>query len=69
MSDELKMWLLKDLMFGKDVWDHENNPEIMELHDFGYGKVYDSNTQFAATTELGVQELSRLIKLYFVFLN
>lgn len=69
MSDELKMWLLKDLMFGKDVWDHENNEEIMQLHDFGYVRVYDDNVQFAATTELGIQELSRLIRLYFVFLN
>ena len=69
MSDELKMWLLKDLMFGKDVWDHENNEEIMQLHDFGYVKVYDEDVQFAATTELGIQELSRLIRLYFVFLN
>lgn len=65
----MKMWLLKDLMFGKDVWDHENNEEIMQLHDFGYVKVYDDNVQFAATTELGIQELSRLIRLYFVFLN
>ena len=63
------MWLLKDLMFGKDVWDHENNEEIMQLHDFGYVKVYDEDVQFAATTELGIQELSRLIRLYFVFLN
>jgi len=69
MSDELKMMLLKELMFGKDVWNHENREEIMILHDFGYVKVYDLNTEFAATTELGIEELERLIKLYFVFLN
>lgn len=69
MSDELKMMLLKELMFGKDVCDHENREEIMILHDFGYVKVYDLNMEFTATTELGIEELERLIKLYFVFLN
>jgi len=69
MSDELKMRLLKELMFGKDVCDHEHHEEIMFLHDFGFVKLYDDNMQFAATTEQGIEELSRLIKLYFVFLN
>ena len=69
MSDELKMMLLKELMFGKNVWDHEYREEIMILHDFGYVKVYDLNMEFTATTELGIEELERLIKLYFVFLN
>jgi len=69
MSDELKMILLKELMFGKDVWDHEHHEEIMFLNDFGFVKLYDDNMQFAATTELGIEELARLIKLYFVFLN
>jgi hypothetical protein len=69
MSDALKMELLKELMFGKDVWDHEHHEEIMYLYDFGYVKLYDDNMQFAATTEQGIEELSRLIKLYFVFLN
>ena len=69
MSDELKMCLLKELMFGKDVLDHEHNEEIMMLHDFGLVKLYDDNMQFAATTEMGIEELARLIKLYFVFLN
>ena len=62
MTDELKMSLLKELMFGKDV-------EIMMLYDFGLVKIYDDNMQFTATTESGIEELSRLIKLYFVFLN
>ena len=39
------------------------------LHDFGFVKLYDDNMQFAATTEMGIEELARLIKLYFVFLN
>jgi len=69
MSDELKMSLLKELMFGKDVWDHEHYNEIMMLYDFGFVKIYDDNMQFTATTEAGIEELSRLIKLYFVFLN
>jgi hypothetical protein len=69
MSDELKMMLLKELMFGKDVWDHEHHEQIMMLHDFGFVKLYDDNMQFTATTELGIEELARLIKLYFVFLN
>lgn len=69
MKDELKMALLKELMFGKEVWDHEHNAEIMMLHDFGFVKVYDDGVQFAATTESGIEELGRLIKLYFVFLN
>jgi hypothetical protein len=69
MSDELKMRLLKELMFGKEVWDHEHHEEIMILHDFGLVKLYDDNMQFVATTEQGIEELSRLIKLYFVFLN
>lgn len=69
MSDELKMMLLKELMFGKNVWDHENREEIMILHDFGFVEVYDTDNEFTATTELGVEELNRLIKLYFVFLN
>ena len=69
MSDELKMSLLKELMFGVDVWDHEHHGEIMFLHDFGLVKVYDEDLQFTATTEDGVLELERLIKLYFVFLN
>jgi len=69
MSDELKMMLLKELMFGKDVWDHEHHEEIMFLNDFGFVKLYDDNMQFAATTEMGIEELARLIKLYFVFLN
>jgi hypothetical protein len=69
MSDELKMCLLKELMFGKDVWDHEHNEGIMMLHDFGLVKLYDDNMQFAATTEIGIEELARLIKFYFVFLN
>lgn len=69
MSDELKMMLLKELMFGKDVWNHEHHEEIMFLNDFGFVKLYDDNMQFAATTEQGIEELSRLIKLYFVFLN
>jgi hypothetical protein len=69
MSDALKMELLKELMFGKDVWNHEHHEEIMYLHDFGYVKLYDDNMQFTATTEQGIEELSRLIKLYFVFLN
>ena len=43
--------------------------EIMFLHDFGFVKVYDEDLQFAATTDDGVLELKRLIKLYFVFLN
>jgi hypothetical protein len=41
----------------------------MFLHDFGLVKVYDEDLQFTATTEDGVLELKRLIKLYFVFLN
>jgi len=69
MSDELKMSLLKELMFGVDVWNHEHHKEIMFLHDFGLVKVYDEDLQFTATTEAGVLELERLIKLYFVFLN
>ncbi len=69
MTDELKMSLLKELMFGKDVWNHEHHEEIMFLHDFGLVKVYDEDLQFTATTEEGVLELKRLIKLYFVFLN
>ena len=69
MTDELKMSLLKELMFGKDVWNHEHHEEIMFLHDFGLVKVYDEDPQFTATTEEGVLELKRLIKLYFVFLN
>ena len=69
MSNELKMCLLKELMFGKDVWDHEHNEDIMMLHDFGLVKLYDDNMQFAATTEMGIEELARLTKLYFVFLN
>ena len=69
MSDELKMCLLKELMFGNDVLDHEHNEDIMMLHDFGFVKLYDDNMQFAATTEMGIEELARLIKLYFVFLN
>lgn len=56
-------------MFGKDVWDHEHYNEIMMLYDFGFVKIYDDNMQFTATTESGIEELSRLIKLYFVFLN
>ena len=69
MSDELKMSLLGDLIFGMDVWDHEHHEEIMFLHDFGLVKVYDEKLQFTATTEDGLSELSRLMKLYFVFLN
>lgn len=69
MSDELKMSLLKELMFGVDVWNHEHHEEIMFLHDFGLVKVYDEDLQFTATTEDGVLELERLMKLYFVFLN
>ena len=56
-------------MFGMDVWDHEHHEEIMFLHDFGLVKVYDRDLQFTATTEYGLSELERLIKLYFVFLN
>ena len=69
MSDELKMSLLNELMFGLDVCNHEHHEEIMFLHDFGLVKVYDEDLQFTATTEEGVLELKRLIKLYFVFLN
>jgi len=69
MKDELKMCLLRELMFGKEVFDHEHREEIMMLHDFGFVEVYDTDNEFTATTELGVEELNRLIKLYFVFLN
>jgi len=69
MTDELKMSLLNELMFGLDVCNHEHHEEIMFLHDFGFVKVYDEDLQFTATTEEGVLELKRLIKLYFVFLN
>lgn len=46
MTDELKMSLLKELMFGLDVWNHEHHEEIMFLHDFGFVKVYDEDLQF-----------------------
>jgi hypothetical protein len=69
MTDELKMSLLNELMFGLDVWNHEHHEEIMFLHDFGFVKVYDEDLQFTATTDDGVLELKRLIKLYFIFLN
>ena len=69
MTDELKMSLLNELMFGLDVWNHEHHKEIMFLHDFGFVKVYDEDLQFTATTDDGLSELERLIKLYFVFLN
>ena len=69
MSDALRMTLLKELMFGKEIWDLEYRNEIYMMYDFGLIKVYDQNLEFAATTELGIEELHKLIKLYFVFLN
>ena len=69
MSDELKMGLLRNLMFGDYIDDHEHNSEIMQLYDFGLVELYGDKKNFAATNENGMIELARLVKLYFVFLN
>lgn len=69
MSDELKMCLLRKLMFGDHIDDHEHNGEIMQLYDFGLVELYGDENNFAATNENGMIELARLVKLYFVFLN
>lgn len=66
MNDMDKARILHQMMNGSHI-NEDDIDDVIDLCTDGYLKLYDNG--IAATTELGIMEFERIIKLYLIFLN